>query len=37
MSEILALLDAEPSLKELNRGFLRNAGYLKSLMEDGKS
>lgn len=34
MSEILALLNAEPALREMNRGFLRNAGYLKSLAED---
>jgi spore coat polysaccharide biosynthesis protein SpsF len=34
MAEILALLEAEPALRELNRGFLRNAGYLKSLAEE---
>lgn len=34
MDEVLALLESEPSLKELNRGFLRNAGYLKSLAEE---
>jgi spore coat polysaccharide biosynthesis protein SpsF len=34
MTEILALLKAEPALQELNRGFLRNAGYLKSLAEE---
>ena len=34
VDKILALLDAEPELRKLNRGFLRNAGYLKSLSED---
>jgi spore coat polysaccharide biosynthesis protein SpsF len=34
MDSILALLDAEPALKDMNRGFLRNAGYLKSLAEE---
>lgn len=31
MNEILALLEAEPALGAVNSGFVRNAGYLKSL------
>lgn len=36
MDEILALLSAEPELREMNQGFRRNAGYLKSLAADVK-
>jgi spore coat polysaccharide biosynthesis protein SpsF (cytidylyltransferase family) len=31
MQDILALLETEPKLSEINRGIVRNAGYFKSL------
>lgn len=34
MTDILALLEAHPQLAEINQGFVRNAGYLKSLKAD---
>lgn len=34
MHDILALLEREPTLGEINKGFTRNAGYAKSLAED---
>jgi spore coat polysaccharide biosynthesis protein SpsF len=34
MREILALLEAEPKLRQINLGFVRNEGYLKSLQKD---
>jgi len=37
MDEVLALLDSAPEIRSLNRGFMRNAGYLKSLTEDTAS
>lgn len=37
MEAILSLLHAEPRLADMNRGFLRNAGYLRSLEEDRTS
>lgn len=37
MAEMLALLESEPEIRALNQGFLRNAGYLKSLAEDAAS
>jgi len=35
MADILAVLRAAPGLAEVNRGFVRNEGYRKSLREDG--
>ncbi len=37
MDDILRLLEAEPALAQINAGFQRNAGYLKSLAEDAQS
>lgn len=34
MEEILNLLEQRPNLKDINRGHIRNEGYLKSLKED---
>jgi spore coat polysaccharide biosynthesis protein SpsF len=34
MDDVMALLDAEPGLMAINQGFLRNAGYLKSLEDE---
>jgi spore coat polysaccharide biosynthesis protein SpsF len=34
LSEVLALLEREPGLREINQGIARNAGYAKSLAED---
>ena len=34
MEDILRLLEAEPQLAQINAGFRRNEGYLKSLAED---
>lgn len=34
MQEILDLLEREPHLRTINNGFVRNAGYQKSLAED---
>ena len=34
-SEVLALLETEPELMQLNSDIVRNEGYLKSLIEDG--
>ena len=31
---ILALLEREPDLMEINQGIVRNEGYIKSLKED---
>ncbi len=36
-SDVLALLDNEPELININSSILRNEGYLKSLLEDGKT
>jgi spore coat polysaccharide biosynthesis protein SpsF len=36
-SDILALLETEPELMQLNSDIVRNEGYLKSLIEDGNS
>ncbi len=35
MNDILALLRAEPELSRINQGTARNAGYLKSLEQEG--
>jgi len=37
MADILRLLEAEPQLAQINAGFRRNEGYLKSLAEDEQS
>lgn len=34
MNDILALLEAEPELSEINRGVMRSEGYAKSLQKD---
>jgi len=34
-SDVLALLETEPELMQLNCDIVRNEGYLKSLIEDG--
>lgn len=36
MSNILCLLEAHPEYEKINQKITRNAGYLKSLKEDGK-
>ncbi len=36
-SDVLALLDNEPELININSSIVRNEGYLKSLLEDGKT
>ena len=36
MTEVLRLLGNNPELSEVNSGFRRNAGYLKSLREDAR-
>lgn len=36
MEDILRLLEAEPELAQINAGFRRNEGYLKSLAEDAR-
>ena len=36
-SDVLALLDNEPELININSSIVRNEGYLKSLIEDGKT
>lgn len=33
-SEIISLLEAQPELAEINRGFIRNAGYLESVARE---
>ncbi len=37
MDDILRLLEAEPALAQINTGFQRNAGYMKSLAEDQRA
>lgn len=37
MADILRLLEVEPQLAQVNAGFQRNAGYLKSLAEDQRA
>lgn len=36
-TEILALLEKQPELMAINSQIIRNEGYLKSLMDDGKT
>ncbi len=37
MADVLALLGQHPELAEINRAFIRNEGYQRSLREDGRA